>query len=148
MINSFKKYPALYNNKPKMDSIYKIPNKYFSIYQMTGNLVLDRVITPVSPKTMFKLYTINGTVDVELMMTPKIDYNLSYLNLAINGDYKNITFIAKTSKTFRIKMYDSPEYYMLSVFENNQGGVETIIQQILLSKSSYSLTYMMPFNLE
>ena len=148
MINSFKKYPALYNNKPKMDSTYKIPNKYFSIYQMTGNLVLNKVITPVSPKTMFKLYTINGTVDVELMITPKIDYNLSYLNLAINGDYKNITFVAKSSKTFRIKMYDSPEYYMLSIFENSQGGVETIIQQILLSKSSYSLTYMMPFNLE
>jgi len=147
MINSFKKYPALYNNKPKMDSVYNIPNKYFSIYQVTGNLVLDRVITPVSPKTMFKLYTINSTIDVELMITPKMDYNLSYLNLAINGDYKNITFIAKSSKTFRIKMYDSPEYYMLSVFENSQGGVEIIIQQILLSKSSYSLTYMMPFNL-
>jgi len=148
MIRSFKKYPALYNDKPKMDSIYDIPNKYFSIYQMTGNLVLDKIITPISPKSVFNLYSINGQIDVELVMAPKTDYNLSYLNLAIDQDYKNVTFLAKTTKQFRIKMYDSPELYMLSIFEVNQGGSENIVQQILFSKNSYSITYMMPFNLK
>jgi len=148
MMHSFKKYPALYNNKPKMDSVYKIPNKYFSLYQMTGNLILDKIITPVSPKSVFKLYSINDSIDVELVMAPKIDYNLSYLNLAINQDYKNITFLAKTTKQFRIKMYDSPDLYMLSIFEVSQGGVEVIVQQVLFSKSNYSITYMMPFNLK
>ena len=148
MMHSFKKYPALYNNKPKIDSVYKIPNKYFSLYQMTGNLILDKIITPVSPKSVFKLYSINDSIDVELVMAPKIDYNLSYLNLAINQDYKNITFLAKTTKQFRIKMYDSPDLYMLSIFEVSQGGVEVIVQQVLFSKSNYSITYMMPFNLK
>ena len=148
MMHSFKKYPALYNNKPKMDSVYKIPNKYFSLYQMTGNLILDKIITPVSPKSVFKLYSINDSIDVELVMTPKIDYNLNYLNLAINHDYKNVTFLAKTTKQFRIKMYDSPDLYMLSIFEVSQGGVEVIVQQVLFSKSNYSITYMMPFNLK
>jgi len=147
-MHSFKKYPALYNNKPKIDSVYKIPNKYFSLYQMTGNLILDKIITPVSPKSVFKLYSINDSIDVELVMAPKIDYNLSYLNLAINQDYKNITFLAKTTKQFRIKMYDSPDLYMLSIFEVSQGGVEVIVQQVLFSKSNYSITYMMPFNLK
>lgn len=148
MLNSFERYPALYNNKPKMDSVYKIPNKYFSMYQMTANPVFDRVITPVSPRTMFELYTINGTIPVEILITPKIDYNLSYLNLAINGDYKNITFLAKTTKTFRVKMFDTPEYYLLSIYENQFGGSEIIIQQVLLHKNTYSLTYIMPFNLD
>lgn len=143
---SFKKYPALYNDKPKMDSVYNIPNKYFSIYQMTGNLILDRIMSPVSKKYCVELYSINATTPVELVMAPKIDYNLSYLNLAIGGDHKNITFIAKTTKKFRIKMYETPDYFMLSVFELNQGGVELLVQQVLLSRSTYSLTFMLPFN--
>jgi len=147
MIHSFKKYPAFYN-KSKIDSIYNIPNKYFILYQMASNLVLDKIITPISPRSVFKLYTINDSIDVELVMTPKIDYNLNYLNLAINHDYKNVTFLAKTTKQFRIKMYDSPDSYMLSIFESNQGGFENIIQQVLFSKNSYSITYMMPFNLK
>jgi hypothetical protein len=148
MIQSYLKYPALTDYCSTMDPQFNIPNKYFTVFNATSTLKFNSTISPDVPKFIYQLYTINNTIPVELYMTPKINYSDSFLMLVLNKDYKNGTYIAKTKKSFHVKLYDNPTFYLVTVYENDyRQDNDKLLQQILIDKNSYSVTYLMPFDL-
>lgn len=143
------KYQALDNFQPAMDKYYShIPNKYYQIMNLYDERyqLYNFEMNPSKYLSVKELYRINGTIPVEVLMNPAEDYDAFVINLAIDRDYRNITFLAKTRKMFKLQIFRFPDLYHISIEEKNELGQYNIIQQVLISRKDYVLTYLRPFN--
>ena len=72
---------------------------------------------------------------------------IARFTLAVDRDYKNITFLAKSRKTFRIEIFMFPDLFHIAISERDHNSVWEIFQQVLVSRVTYTITYLRPFNL-
>ena len=80
-------------------------------------------------------------------MQTVIIINNTYIFIIVNNDTKNPTFLVATRKAVKLKFFEAPDYYVLSLFEMSLECEDRLIQQVLFSKTTYSLTYLLPFNI-
>ena len=117
-------------------------NLFDSNYKLT-----DFELNPSKYMSVRELYKINGTIPVEILMNPAEDFDAYIIGLAVDRDYKNMTFIAKSRKTFRVEIFKFPDIFHIVISEKDQVSDWNIFQQILVSRESYTITYLRPFNL-
>lgn len=144
------KYQATDLYLPVMDKTYNtIPNKYFNIMNLfdSNYKLTDFELNPSKYMSVRELYKINGTIPVEILMNPAEDFDAYIIGLAVDRDYKNMTFIAKSRKTFRVEIFKFPDIFHIVISEKDQVSDWNIFQQILVSRESYTITYLRPFNL-
>ena len=138
------KYPGF--NELPIDQVYGIPNQFFNIYNMSVNKIQQFEISKQNHDITKPLFNINSTVPVELYVRPELNFSDYSVFIIVNKEYSKPTFLAKTRKDLIVNLYDTPNSYLLTIYEKDFNCNPYIIQQVIISKTDYNITYLLPFN--